>query len=112
MTFGFVNRDTGSLTSHLRRLCDQNATLTLVPARFELHDLPLGFLSMTTRERAHALLDEFSDAELGEIVELFRVRREESEPEMAELPASWRHLPSGKSAPNWVAAVHKARDGR
>jgi hypothetical protein len=35
---------------------------------------------MTTREKAHALLDEFSDAELEEIVRLLRVRREEVEP--------------------------------
>jgi hypothetical protein len=31
---------------------------------------------------------------------------------MAELPRSWRYLPSGEPAPNWVAAVHEAREGR
>jgi hypothetical protein len=68
---------------------------------------------MTTREKAHALLDELSDAELGEVVELLKVRREESEkPEMAELPPAWQHLPSGIPAPNWVAAVDEARRGR
>jgi len=64
---------------------------------------------MNDRERVHALLDEFSDAELEEVVKLLRTRREEAEPEMAELPASWQFLPSGEPAPNWVAAVHKAR---
>jgi hypothetical protein len=62
-----------------------------------------------TREKAHALLDEFSDAELEEIVRLLRVRCEVVESEMAELPASWQYLPSGEPAPNWVAAVHEAR---
>lgn len=64
---------------------------------------------MNDRERAHTLLDEFSDAELEEVVRLLRIRREEAEPEMAELPASWQYLPSGQPAPNWVAAVHEAR---
>jgi hypothetical protein len=64
---------------------------------------------MTARERAHVLIDEFSDAELEEIVRLLRVRREEVEPEMTDLPESWRYLPSGEHAPNWVAAVHQAR---
>lgn len=68
---------------------------------------------MTTREKAHALLDELSDAELDEIVKLIEVRHEEStEPEMAELPEAWRRLPSGAPAPNWVAAVDEARRGR
>jgi len=31
------------------------------------------------------------------------------EPEMAELPESWRTLESGDSAPNWVAALDEAR---
>ncbi|HEU5106106.1 MAG TPA: hypothetical protein VFU11_09710 [Solirubrobacterales bacterium] len=67
---------------------------------------------MTTREKAHALLDELSDAELDEVVKLIEVRHEESaEPEMAELPEAWRRLPSGAPAPNWVAAVDEARRG-
>ena len=64
---------------------------------------------MNDRERAHALLDEFSNAEIEEIARLLRVRREDAEPEMAELPPAWRHLPSGEPAPNWVAAVNEAR---
>jgi hypothetical protein len=68
---------------------------------------------MTTREKAHALLDELSDAELDEVVKLIEVRHEESaKPEMAELPEAWRRLPSGAPAPNWVAAVDEARRGR
>jgi hypothetical protein len=67
---------------------------------------------MTTREKAHALLDELSDAELDEVVELLKVRREEGEkPEMTDLPAAWQHLPSGAPAPNWVAALDEARRG-
>ncbi|HEU4737607.1 MAG TPA: hypothetical protein VFS54_00855 [Solirubrobacterales bacterium] len=31
------------------------------------------------------------------------------EPEMAELPKSWKALESGAPAPNWVAAVDEAR---
>ncbi|MBS1862706.1 MAG: hypothetical protein JSS68_13440 [Actinobacteria bacterium] len=64
---------------------------------------------MTARERAHALLDEFSDAELEEIVKLLRVRREEAEPEMAELPKAWKTFEDGTPVPNWVEAVHEAR---
>jgi hypothetical protein len=35
----------------------------------------------------------------------------EGEPEMAELPDSWRRLPSGEPVPNWVAALDEARLG-
>jgi hypothetical protein len=71
------------------------------------------FVVMTTREKAHALLDELPEAELDEVVKQLEVRHEErAEPEMAELPESWRHLPSGAPAPNWVAALDEARRGR
>lgn len=40
----------------------------------------------TTREKAHALLDELSNAELDEVVKQLEARHEErDEPEMAEL---------------------------
>jgi hypothetical protein len=65
---------------------------------------------MKTREKAHQLIDELSDAELEEIVPVLEALRDQ--PDMAELPASWRTLPSGEPAPNWVAAVHEAREGR
>ncbi len=64
---------------------------------------------MTARERAHVLVDEFSEAELEEIVRLLRGRREKAEPQMAELPDAWKTLEDGSPAPNWVAAVHEAR---
>lgn len=68
---------------------------------------------MTTREKAHALLDELSDAELDEIVKLIEVRHEErAEPEMAELPESWKTFEDGTPVPNWVAALDEARQGR
>jgi hypothetical protein len=35
--------------------------------------------------------------------------KENTEPEMAELPESWKTLPDGTPAPNWVAAVDEAR---
>lgn len=37
---------------------------------------------------------------------------EEAKPEMTELPAGWKTLPSGSPAPNWVAAVQEARDSQ
>lgn len=39
-------------------------------------------------------------------------QRDEGEPEMAELPESWRHFPSWEPVPNWVAALDEARRGR
>lgn len=39
-------------------------------------------------------------------------RGAKSEPEMAELPESWRRFPSGEPVPNWVAALDEARRGR
>jgi hypothetical protein len=68
---------------------------------------------MTTREKAHALLDELPDAELDEVVKQLEVRHEErTEPEMAELPEAWKTFEDGTPVPNWVAAVHEAREGR
>jgi hypothetical protein len=68
---------------------------------------------MTTREKAHALLDELSDAELDEIVKQLEVRHEErTEPEMAELPEAWKTFEDGTPVPNWVAALDEAREGR
>jgi len=68
---------------------------------------------MTTREKAHALLDELTDAELDEVVKLIEVRHEEDEePEMADLPESWRTFEDGTPVPNWVAAAYEAREGR
>jgi hypothetical protein len=68
---------------------------------------------MTTREKAHALLDELPDSELEEIVRQLEVRHEEhAEPEMAELPEAWRTFEDGTPVPNWVAALHEAREGR
>jgi hypothetical protein len=71
------------------------------------------FVVMTTREKAHALLDELPDAELDEVVKQLEVRHEErTEPEMAELPESWKTFEDGTPVPNWVAALHEAREGR
>jgi hypothetical protein len=64
---------------------------------------------MTARERAHVLIDEFSDAEFEEIVGLLGVRREEAGPVAAELPEDWKTHEDGTPAPNCVAAVHEAR---
>jgi|GEM_PF-1039285 len=103
----------GSLTSHLRRFCDRNATQIVGPEILPHKNRRVEFVVMTTREKAHALLDELSDAELDEIVRQLEVRHEEgAEPEMAELPEAWQHLPSGAPAPNWVAALDEARRGR
>lgn len=68
---------------------------------------------MTTREKAHALLDELSEAELDEVVKQLEIRHQErTEPEMAELPEAWRTFEDGTPVPNWVAALHEAREGR
>ena len=34
------------------------------------------------------------------------------EPRSLEVPEGWRTLPSGGPAPDWVKAVHEAREGR
>jgi hypothetical protein len=36
-------------------------------------------------------------------------RKKSAEPEMAELPESWKTLEDGTPAPNWVAAIDEAR---
>jgi hypothetical protein len=36
-------------------------------------------------------------------------KKKSTEPAMAALPASWKTLPDGTPAPNWVAAVDEAR---
>lgn len=36
-------------------------------------------------------------------------KKKSTEPAMAELPASWKTLPAGTPAPNWVAAVDEVR---
>lgn len=36
-------------------------------------------------------------------------RKESAEPEMAELPESWKTLEGGTPTPNWVAALQEAR---
>jgi hypothetical protein len=96
----------------MRPRCHQRAKPPASLAKFARQNLPVKYSGMTIREKAHALLDELPDAELDEVVELLKVRREDSEkPEMAELPAAWQHLPSGAPAPNWVAAVDEARRG-
>jgi hypothetical protein len=64
---------------------------------------------MTTREKAHALIDELPESELDEIVQQLEER---AEPEMAELPEAWKTFEDGTPVPNWVAAVHEAREGR
>jgi hypothetical protein len=67
---------------------------------------------MTTREKAHALLDGLPDSELDRVVKQLEDRHEgEAEPEMAELPEAWKYLPSGAPAPNWVAALDEVRGG-
>jgi hypothetical protein len=68
---------------------------------------------MTPREKAHALIDELSDAELDEFVQQLNDRHEEpAEPEMAELPEAWKTFEDGTPVPNWVAMLHETREGR
>lgn len=51
-----------------------------------------GFSPMTAREKAQVLIDEFSDAQLEEIVGPLSINREKAEPEMAEPPEAWKTL--------------------
>jgi hypothetical protein len=66
---------------------------------------------MTTREKAHALLDQLPDSEIEPVVE-FIVSRGEGEPEMAELPEAWKTFEDGTPQPNWVALLHESRRDR
>lgn len=34
------------------------------------------------------------------------------ESEMLPLPEEWKHFDSGRPVPNWVAAIHRSREGR
>ena len=81
---------------------------------------------MTTREKAHKLLDELPEDELGPVVEILASRgtsatdpaaadgpvTELDEPEIAPLPQGWGSLPSGAPAPNWVAGLDDVRSAR
>jgi hypothetical protein len=85
---------------------------------------------MTTREKAHKLLDELPESEVEPIVEIMASRGKgkrsktarrgagenrippEPEPEMVGVPESWKTLPSGAPAPNWVAGLDEVRRGR
>ena len=81
---------------------------------------------MTTREKAHKLLDELPESEIEPVVEFIASRGENGsnpeaaddpmpeldEPEIAPLPEGWGLLPSGASAPNWVAGLDAVRSAR
>jgi len=64
---------------------------------------------MTTRERAHALLDRMSEAELDKVVKLLNMRQDRDDgPVEVELPGDWQQLPSGAITP-WVATQDEDR---
>ena len=72
---------------------------------------------MTTREKAHKLLDELPESEIGPIVEILASRgenggvEESGEDEMAPLPEGWGETLTGEPMPNVVAAVRRSREG-
>lgn len=69
---------------------------------------------MTTKERLHKLVDELSDAEADATLQFVAERRHndaEEPAEMLPLPAGWQTLPSGRTAPNWVAGLDAVRSG-
>ncbi|MBO0746697.1 MAG: hypothetical protein J2O47_00015 [Acidimicrobiaceae bacterium] len=67
---------------------------------------------MTTREKAHRLLDRLTDSQLESVVRLLEKRAENGEePEMAELPEAWRTFDDGTPVPNWVALLDESRRG-
>jgi hypothetical protein len=67
--------------------------------------------AMTTREKAHELLDELPDAELDEVVRLLKVRRGEAEWETVPLPEGWSRMANGEPMPDVAAAVRRSREG-
>jgi hypothetical protein len=84
---------------------------------------------MTTREKAHKLLDELPESEIEPIVEIMAlVSRGEGKPskvaerkngdvddfsedQMAPLPEGWGETLTGEPMPNVVAAVRRSRAG-
>jgi hypothetical protein len=72
---------------------------------------------MTTREKAHKLLDELPESEIEPIVEILASRGkngggvESDEDEMAPLPEGWGETLTGEPMPNVVAAVRRSREG-
>lgn len=71
-------------------------------------------MTMTTKERLHKLVDELSDEEADATLQLVAARghHDAGAPEMLPLPADWQTLPSGRTAPNWVAGLDEVRSGR
>jgi hypothetical protein len=71
---------------------------------------------VTTKEHLHKLVDELSEADVDATLEFVASRGGHGElagePEMLPLPPSWRLLPSGRQAPNWVAGLDEVRHGR
>jgi hypothetical protein len=81
---------------------------------------------MTTREKAHKLLDELPENELEPIVEILASRgtnatdpeaadgpaTELDEPEMVGLPEHLQTFEDGTPVPNWVAGLDEVRNGR
>jgi len=70
---------------------------------------------MTTKERLHKLVDELSEAEVDATLEFVASHGGhgdlEGEAEMLPLPPAWQLLPSGRTAPNWVAGLDDVRSG-
>jgi hypothetical protein len=76
-----------------------------------MHGLAATIREMTTREKAHRLLDELPESEVEPVIEFIASRRE-GEPEMAELPEAWKTFEDGTPQPNWVALLHESRHDR
>jgi hypothetical protein len=64
---------------------------------------------MTTREKAHRLLDELPESEVEPVIEFIASRREE-EPAVVGLPEAWKTFEDGTPQPNWVALIREDRD--
>jgi hypothetical protein len=79
---------------------------------------------MTAREKAHKLLDELPESEIGPIVEIMVLRgmgkqsettrrgggEESGEPVTVGLPESWKTFDDGTPQPDWTALIRADRD--
>lgn len=81
----------------------------------------------SSKERLHELVDELSEQEADETLELIVLRRKQGssastdqddvsedagqEADVVGLPESWATFEDGTPQPNWVAAVHRSRSG-
>jgi len=65
---------------------------------------------MATREDLHRAVDALDDERVAR-ARLVVVDDDQSESEMAPLPAAWQRFDDGTPVPNWVALLDRSRRG-